>query len=224
MAYICGVTPGVVASRVIWFPITFNFLAIVSIVLSRSSVSLHMRERVSSSSKKELFWKLFIKRLLTREVERLRSSSLGSRFLEGGEGFALSCRARSAAWRPSSLSSTPRRVDSLRERLTLDSGCISGLNVAFGDGSFLGSGAGEFEWDLGAGWCGSTAASGCGGCCSNSLNMFYFVWGFQLLKKCDIWYNPNEPQLPGITLSHSGGSQKCLQVISWEALIWMERF
>ena len=44
-AYICGVTPGVRASLVIWFSVTFNLLAIVSIVLPRSSVSLHTRER-----------------------------------------------------------------------------------------------------------------------------------------------------------------------------------
>ena len=88
------------------------------------------------------------------------SSSFGSRFLEDEEGFALSCRARSTACgRLSSLSSIPRRVDSLRVRLTLDSGCISVLNVTFGDGGFLGSGGGEFERDLVVVWCGSNASS-----------------------------------------------------------------
>ena len=87
--------------------------------------------------------------------------------MEDEGGFALSCRETG---RPSSLSSTPRRVDSLRVRLALDSGCISVLNVTLGDGSFLGSGAGELERDL---VCGSTASLGCGGCCSSSLSIFY---------------------------------------------------
>jgi hypothetical protein len=38
-----------------------------------------------------------------------------------------------------------------------------------------------------------------------------------------VWYKTNEPQLPGITLSHSGGNQKRHRGFSWEALIWMER-
>ena len=76
--------------------------------------------------------------------------------MEDEEGFALSCRAMSTGGgRTSSLSSTPRRVDSLRVRVTLDSGCISVVNVTLGDGGFLGSGGGEFERDLGAEWCGS---------------------------------------------------------------------
>ena len=42
-AYIWGIAPRVSASLVIWFSITFNFLTIVSIMLSRSSISLHTR-------------------------------------------------------------------------------------------------------------------------------------------------------------------------------------
>lgn len=139
------------------------------------------------------FWRTHgFKRQLTREDERLISSSLGSRFLEDEEGFALSCRERSTVWdRPSSLSSIPRRVDSLRVRLTLDSCGISVLNVTFGDGGFLGSGAGELERDLETGWCGACASSGCCGCCSNSISMFYWhvhIWVTAGI--CDIYIQP----------------------------------
>jgi hypothetical protein len=43
-AYIWGVTPGVGAFLVISILVTFNFLAVVSVVFPSSSVSLHIKE------------------------------------------------------------------------------------------------------------------------------------------------------------------------------------
>ena len=55
-AYIWGIASRVSASLVIWFSITFNFLAIVSIMLSRSSISLHTRGKISKERTLDTFF------------------------------------------------------------------------------------------------------------------------------------------------------------------------